>query len=142
MMFTLKDNAGALNSALAFFETHSVSMTRIESRPSKRSSDYEFYVDFKGCETDHNVSALLSDLRMNCREVNMLHSYEVPWFPRKVREVDKLASKILDAGADLEADHPGSPFALLHPRKSPLPIYPSVFSPQYASICPLPSLSQ
>lgn len=107
VMFTLKDNAGALNSALAFFETHSVSMTRIESRPSKRSSDYEFYVDFKGCETDHNVSALLSDLRMNCREVNMLHSYEVPWFPRKVREVDKLASKILDAGADLEADHPG-----------------------------------
>lgn len=107
VMFTLRDSAGALNQALSFFQTHDVNMTRIESRPSKRSSDYEFYVDFKGCETDQSVSNLLGDLRMNCREVHMLNSYKVPWFPRRIREVDKLATQILDAGADLEADHPG-----------------------------------
>jgi hypothetical protein len=87
VMFTLADGSGSLSKALKWFEKHNISMTRIESRPSKRNQDYEFFVDFKGVETDANVTALLLDLRQSCREVNILHSYEVPWFPRKVKEV-------------------------------------------------------
>jgi phenylalanine-4-hydroxylase len=107
LMFTLPDNPGALCRALQFFEQHGVSLTRIESRPAKHSSDYEFYVDFKGSESEKPTLSLLKDLRGSCRQVNVLHSLEVPWFPRKLKEVDKLAEQILDAGAELQADHPG-----------------------------------
>lgn len=36
-----------------------------------------------------------------------LKSFIVPWFPRKVKELDRSVSQILDAGTDLQADHPG-----------------------------------
>jgi len=36
-----------------------------------------------------------------------LHSKKVAWFPRKIKEVDRLAQDILGAGGELEADHPG-----------------------------------
>jgi hypothetical protein len=31
----------------------------------------------------------------------------VPWFPRDVSELDHVANKVLEAGVDIESDHPG-----------------------------------
>lgn len=31
----------------------------------------------------------------------------VPWFPRRIRELDRFANQILSYGAELNADHPG-----------------------------------
>lgn len=31
----------------------------------------------------------------------------VPWFPTKIAEIDRFSTKTLDAGAELESDHPG-----------------------------------
>ena len=38
--FSLADSPGALQDALGYFARHGVNMTRLESRPSKRSTDY------------------------------------------------------------------------------------------------------
>lgn len=31
----------------------------------------------------------------------------VPWFPLRIRDLDKYANQILSHGAELDADHPG-----------------------------------
>ena len=59
IMFTLSDTPGALQEALGYFSSNGLSMTRIESRPSKKTSDYEFYVDFQGASDDPTVQNLL-----------------------------------------------------------------------------------
>jgi len=38
--FSLADTPGALQDALAFFTRNQINMTRLETRPSKRTSDY------------------------------------------------------------------------------------------------------
>ena len=37
----------------------------------------------------------------------MLDNRVVPWFPRDVGELDLVANKTLEAGVDIESDHPG-----------------------------------
>lgn len=37
----------------------------------------------------------------------MLDDRLVPWFPRNVSELDHVANKVLEAGVDIESDHPG-----------------------------------
>ena len=31
----------------------------------------------------------------------------VPWFPRKIKELDRFANQILSYGNELDSDHPG-----------------------------------
>ena len=41
------------------------------------------------------------------RSVIVLDGREAPWFPRHISELDRVANKVLEAGKDIEADHPG-----------------------------------
>ena len=105
--FSLSDSTGSLSAALQHFARHGINLARVESRPSRRSDDVDFYVDFQGSEEDERVRALMRDLRMNVRDVHVLEGRKVVWFPRRRRDLDLIANEILDAGSDLSADHPG-----------------------------------
>jgi len=106
--FSLSDDPGSLQEALGYFARHKVNLTRLESRPSKRvSNEYDFYIDFLGSPDNPNVRAMLAELRATATGVSILESRKVPWFPRRAKELDLVASQILDAGAELQSDHPG-----------------------------------
>lgn len=105
--FSLSDDPGALEQALGYFSRHKVNISRLESRPSKKGTDYDFYIDFVGTPESSNVQAMMKDLRANATSVSVLESRIVPWFPRRVKELDLVANQILDAGSDLQSDHPG-----------------------------------
>lgn len=105
--FSLADDPGALAQALGYFQRHHVNIHRLESRPSKRGKDFDFYVDFLGSEAQPNVRAMLADLKEKSTSLQTLQSRRVPWFPRRAKELDLVANLILDAGMDLQSDHPG-----------------------------------
>ncbi len=107
IMFTVSDTAGSLQKALSAFSTYGVNMTRLESKPSLRTTDYEFHVDFEGTPADAKVKALMDEIRRHVAQFAVMESKKVAWFPRRKKDLDIIANEILDAGADLEADHPG-----------------------------------
>jgi hypothetical protein len=49
----------------------------------------------------------MQDLRAEARSVQVLSSKRVKWFPRRIKELDVFANQVLEAGADLDSDHPG-----------------------------------
>uniref|UniRef100_M4B3S4 phenylalanine 4-monooxygenase n=1 Tax=Hyaloperonospora arabidopsidis (strain Emoy2) TaxID=559515 RepID=M4B3S4_HYAAE len=107
-MLQVEDGPGALQETLKFFWKHDVNMTRIESRPAKgHNMNYSFYIDFEGKRGQPEVDELMKDLSRNCLDVVVLHDKKVPWFPRKILELDRSVANVLDAGTDLESDHPG-----------------------------------
>ncbi|HRU38666.1 MAG TPA: prephenate dehydratase [Candidatus Goldiibacteriota bacterium] len=76
IMVSIKDKVGALYSLLKPFQTHSVNLTNIESRPSRKKAwDYYFFVDFKGHVDDKKVKAALKEVDKNCGFVKVLGSY-------------------------------------------------------------------
>lgn len=107
VLFNVPDQPGSLQKALAYFWKYDINMTRIESRPAPRDHSYEFYISFKGHEDDIHIKKLMEDLRNQYTSIQLIGSTEVPWFPRRPADIDDFWSKTLDAGDDLESDHPG-----------------------------------
>ena len=103
LMFTVRDGVGSLSKVLSLFEAHSVNLTRIESKPSKRGSAFDFVVD----TAVPPPGALLEALASQTSSHTLLAPRRVPWFPTSIRDIDAFSAKTLDAGADLESDHPG-----------------------------------
>ena len=100
------DRPGALESALRPFARHGVSLSHIESRPS-RGKTFDFFVDCEGERGEPAVDAVIAELRQAAVGVIVLDDRNVPWFPRRAAELDRIANNTLDAGDQLHADHPG-----------------------------------
>ncbi len=69
---------GAMHDLLTPFANHGVSMTKMESRPSRTGLwEYVFYVDIEGHQSDAKVAAALTQLKQIAAFVKVLGSYPV-----------------------------------------------------------------
>jgi len=124
-IFSIPDEVGALESVLRFIKELNLSMTRIESRPSKTEAfDYDIFVDFSNA-TEDALNSLLFKLKERGIGVSnpLLGSHmksspsmeglakggvvNVTWFPRKITDLDDFCNKTLQCGEELASDHPG-----------------------------------
>jgi phenylalanine-4-hydroxylase len=108
---------GALESVLRILSDFDVNLSHIESRPASEGA-FDIFLD---CETergDPRVPPLLDALRQKTLRILVLDGREVPWFPRHVSELDRISTHTLEAGVELEADHPGFQDAAYRERRA------------------------
>uniref|UniRef100_UPI00398EF556 phenylalanine-4-hydroxylase isoform X2 n=1 Tax=Pristiophorus japonicus TaxID=55135 RepID=UPI00398EF556 len=122
VIFSLKEEVGALAKALRLFEEKGVNLTHIESRPSRTNKgEYEFYIDLD-CKNVPSVEEILLSLRQEISGTVYELTRDkikdtVPWFPRTIQDLDRFANQILSYGSELEADHPGFTDPLYRARR-------------------------
>ena len=76
LLLSAGNKVGTLYRLLAPFVNHRISMTRIESRPSRRGMwDYVFFIDIIGHQQDATVGKALADLAEEALSVKVLGSY-------------------------------------------------------------------
>lgn len=76
IMFTVRDEPGALHDILSHFRKGKINLTKIESRPSKKKAwDYVFFVDLQGHIEDKKVKKALEGIRKRCTFLKILGSY-------------------------------------------------------------------
>lgn len=76
LLISTHNKPGALHAMLEPFAANAISMTRIESRPSRRAMwDYVFFVDVDGHAEDANVAKALVELNKAASLVKVLGSY-------------------------------------------------------------------
>ncbi|MCU7865457.1 MAG: prephenate dehydratase [Candidatus Thiodiazotropha sp. (ex Lucinoma borealis)] len=76
IMFSIHNEAGGLHTMLTPFAEHDISMTRIESRPSRRGRwDYVFFIDVEGHRSDANLAKALLEIGQSATQFKVLGSY-------------------------------------------------------------------
>jgi len=78
IMCSVKDRVGALHDMLVPFKKNKVSLTKIESRPSKRKAwEYYFFIDMLGHCQSANVARALRELERKSAYLKVLGSYPI-----------------------------------------------------------------
>ncbi len=76
IMVSTHNQPGALYKLLEPFHRHGVSLTSIETRPSKTGMwSYVFFIDFEGHQDDAEIQKVLGEIDKDALEVKMLGSY-------------------------------------------------------------------
>ncbi len=76
LLISTRNEAGGLHRLLEPLAAHGVSMTRIESRPSRRGVwDYVFFIDVLGHKDEPHVAEALADLQQQAGVYKVLGSY-------------------------------------------------------------------
>jgi chorismate mutase/prephenate dehydratase len=76
LVMSAPNRPGAIHALLEPFAKHGVSMSRLESRPSRTGLwEYLFFVDLEGHQDDPPVSAALAELRQRAPFLKLLGSY-------------------------------------------------------------------
>ncbi|MCB1647294.1 MAG: prephenate dehydratase [Pseudomonadales bacterium] len=76
IMVSTHNQPGALYKLLEPFHRHDISLTSIETRPSRTGMwSYVFFIDFEGHEQDELVRQVLKEIDSDALEVKMLGSY-------------------------------------------------------------------
>ncbi len=78
LLVSVKNEAGAVYKMLEPFDRYGVSMTRLESRPTKRGDwEYYFFVDLVGHIKEERVAKALEELKGRVSYLKVLGSYPV-----------------------------------------------------------------
>lgn len=76
LLFSTRDERGALRRALEIFDAEGINLSRIESRPRPGERwQYVFFTDLEGHRLDANVIRALARLETKCDMVRVLGSY-------------------------------------------------------------------
>ena len=76
IMVSSKNEPGALYHVLEPFHKSGVSLTRIETRPSKTGTwNYNFFIDFEGHAQDKEVAEVLDEVSIAVSDLKILGSY-------------------------------------------------------------------
>jgi chorismate mutase / prephenate dehydratase len=79
LVMSAENKPGAVHALLTPLAHHRVSMTRIESRPSRAGAlwEYMFFIDVEGHQSDAPVASAIAELRSNAPYLKILGSYPV-----------------------------------------------------------------
>uniref|UniRef100_A0A4W5M0G6 Tyrosine hydroxylase 2 n=1 Tax=Hucho hucho TaxID=62062 RepID=A0A4W5M0G6_9TELE len=121
--------------SLPCIQTFEAKLLHIESRPGRKSKnsgcdDLEFFLRCEVHSSDTDI--FINSLKRVADDVRTIPEEKVPWFPRKIRDLDKCNLLITKYDPDMDQDHPvskcirkGMIDVLMHPslfhRGEPLP---------------------
>ncbi|HEY9085458.1 MAG TPA: 3-deoxy-7-phosphoheptulonate synthase [Candidatus Tyrphobacter sp.] len=77
LIFAVEERTGSLARCLSILAERGINGDKLESKPYLgHGAERIFYVDFEGDVRDENVAAALADMRVACKAVSLLGSYD------------------------------------------------------------------
>eukprot|EP01060_Flectonema_neradi_P004468 TRINITY_DN1288_c3_g1_i2.p1 TRINITY_DN1288_c3_g1~~TRINITY_DN1288_c3_g1_i2.p1 ORF type:complete len:455 (+),score=86.50 TRINITY_DN1288_c3_g1_i2:72-1436(+) len=99
---------GSLFDALLPFKEAGINLSSLTTRKAPADAEaITVFADISGDIKDPKIEKAIDDLRKATIYCQLVSAAEIPWFPTKISDLDKLDHSTLAGGAELASDHPG-----------------------------------
>ena len=115
LQFSLESaRPGAVADVLLPFKEEGINIHHIGNRPRAYESKCQYqtiFLDVDAHISDPKLARVIEFLKEKCPAVSVVGSWNVPWYPTSIEQLDNLDQTTLAAGGDLQDDpenpHPG-----------------------------------
>ncbi|XP_072511854.1 tyrosine 3-monooxygenase-like [Notamacropus eugenii] len=99
----------SLSKAAQIFEFFEAKIHHLETRPASKAKNASHHLEvFMKCEIHNSsISLLISSLKKVVEDIKIRWEEKVPWFPKKIQDLDKCHHLVTTFEPNLNHDHPG-----------------------------------
>lgn len=141
LIINAEDKPNSIMELTSIVSKYDINISHIKSKPpifyGKSDNKGEIHLDINYTKNDKSILKMIEEIQERIGSVSINKLKNIPWFPKCIEDLNFIGENVLEAGIQLNSDHPGFNDLTYRERRSFIEKQSKTFKFKEGSIFPI-----